>query len=92
MNLTVVASFDPHIPQGAVLEATMRQPLTPSQRKVYAAVVDLHARHGRPPTYTELLEATGYASKSTIWWCLYALEAAGWIEPRSSGKGQVVPA
>ena len=96
--LTVVVSLDPRILEGAVLQATMRRPLTRTQAMVYRAVVDIHTATGRAPTYTELLSTTGFASKATIHRALLVLEQDGWIRPRQQkgvdGRraGQVVPA
>jgi SOS-response transcriptional repressor LexA len=61
------------------MTTTVRPTLTPAQRRVVFAILDLHATHGRPPTVRELMPRLGVRSPNGVVSHLNALRRKGCV-------------
>jgi hypothetical protein len=68
------------------------KPLTPAQSRVYVWVRDFIYKNGYSPSYEEIAEAMGLASKSNVHRYLYEIQQRGWINisPLKSRSIQLV--
>ncbi len=68
------------------------KPITPRQMKLYKVLEAYIREHGYSPSYAEVMEMTGYKSKSTVSRLVHHLAERGWItyEPnKAHGIGLV---
>ena len=64
--------------------------LTPALRDFAVAVAEMTEALGRPPTYQEIADDVGYASKSTVFHFAKGLYERGWLEEPARGKSRLV--
>lgn len=72
-------------------ERIRKYPLQSGSLAVYAAIEEYHSLQGISPSHADLMQMTGFKSKSVIAHHLERLEAAGWITRVSDVDRSVVP-
>jgi SOS-response transcriptional repressor LexA len=74
-----------------VSTATMVPPLTARQRAVYRFIYEHAKRHGRQPTWREIMDHFGFVSANAVTAYRQALARKGYVEKVKMGRGRGEP-
>jgi len=64
--------------------------LTPTQKKVYDAIVKFIESNKHSPSYEELKQILGYRSKAPIHWFIYQLKRRNWIGSKKGASRSIM--